>query len=137
MSRYIAAAVVVAVVAFGATAEDKKEAPALKGNWSKDIEGAQLTFKFAAKDKLIVVVQADGKSCTLTCEASTDKDGKVSAKVTEVTNKDFPEPPAKGYKFAFKFKVDKDKATLSDFEADNADQVKAIVEGEYKKAKDD
>lgn len=137
MSRFLSAAAIVVAVAFSATAEDKKEAPELKGAWTKTVEGAELTFKFAAKDKLIVVVEADGKSCTLICKLSTDKDGKHSAEVTEVTNKDFPDPPAKGYKFAFKFKVEKDTAKLSDFEADNADQVKAIVEGDYKKKKDD
>jgi len=137
VSRFLAAAVVVVVVAFSATAEDKKETPVLKGSWSKSVEGAELTFKFAAKDKLIVVVEADGKKCTLTCESSTDKEGKISAKVTEVDKKDFPDPPKVGYKFAFKFKIEKDTAKLSDFEADNADQVKAIVEGEYKMKKDD
>lgn len=137
VSRYLAVAAVVVAAAFAATAEDKKEAPALKGSWSKTVEGGELTFKFAAKDKLVVVVEHDGKSCTLTCESSVDKDGKISAKVTEVTNKDFPSPPEKGYKFSFKFKVDKDAAKLTDFEAANADEVKAIVEGDYKKKKDD
>ena len=58
--------------------------------------------------------------------------------MTEVKEKgDFPAKPAVGYEFKCVFKIDKDTAKLSDFEADNADQVRDIVEGEYKRKKDD
>ena len=74
---------------------------------------------------------------TITCKY-TVKDGQVSAEVTEVKEMgEFPAKPPKGYKMKFKFKIEKDTAKLSDYEADNAEQVKPIIEGDYKTKKSD
>ena len=45
--------------------------------------------------------------------------------------------PAVGYEFEDALKIDKDTAKVTDFEADNPDQIRDIVEGEYMKQKDD
>ena len=140
MTRLCAA--VAAALALGLTApaddkKDEKDQP-LKGAWVKDIEGTELKFDFKTKTELIITVTAGDNGCTLTCKYEADKDGKFKASVTEVKEKgDFPSKPAVGYEFKGVFKIDKDTAKLSNFEADNADQVRDIVDGEYKRKKDD
>jgi hypothetical protein len=140
MTRHCAA--LAAALALGLTApadekKDDKDQP-LKGAWVKDVEGNELKFEFKTKTELIVTVTAGDNGCTLTCKYEADKDGKFKAEVTEVKEKgDFPSRPAVGYAFKGVFKIDKDTAKLTDFEAENADQVRGIVEGEYKRKKDD
>jgi hypothetical protein len=140
MTRFCAAVAAAVALGLAVSADDKKDDKdqPLKGTWVKDVEGNELKFQFKTKDELIVSVTAGDNGCTLTCKYEADKDGKFKAKVTEVKEKgDFPSKPPVGYEFKCVFKIDKDMAKLSDFEAENADQVRAIVEGEYKRKKDD
>jgi hypothetical protein len=117
--------------------DDKKDQP-LKGAWVKDHDGAELKFDFKSKTELLVSVTAGDNGVTLTCKYEADKNGKVKAEVTEVKEKgEFPNKPPVGYEFKCVFKIEKDTAKLSDFEAENADQVRDVVEGEYKRKKDD
>jgi hypothetical protein len=137
MTRLCAALAAALALGLAAPADDKKDQP-LKGAWVKDVEGNELKFEFKTKAELIITVGAGDNGCTLTCKYEADKDGKFKATVTEVKEKgDFPSKPAVGYEFKGVFKIDKDTAKLSGFEADNADQVRDIVEGEYKRKKDD
>jgi hypothetical protein len=56
--------------------------------------------------------------------------------VTESTEKgNFPPTPKKGFEFSFKWKVEGDKANVSDFKWAGLEEAKDIVEGEYKKKK--
>ena len=117
--------------------DDKKPAPALTGTWAKEAEGVELAFTFKSKDQLVLKAVAGGNSIAVTCKYAVEK-GVVSAEVTDVKEQgDFPTKPAKGYKMKFAFKVEKDAAKLSDFDAENKDEVKAIVEGDYKVKKAD
>ena len=117
--------------------DDKKGEQPIKGTWVKDAEGVDLAFTFKTKDQLVLKAVAGGNSATITCKYTVEK-GVVSAEVTDVKEEgEFPSKPAKGYKMKFAFKVAKDVATLSDFDAENKDEVKAIVEGEYKAKKAD
>ncbi len=136
MTRFCAALAAAAVLGLCATADDKKDDKdqPLKGVWVKDVDGNELKFDFKTKTELIVTVTVGDNGCTLTCKYEADKDGKFKAKVTEAKEKgDFPGKPPVGYEFKGTFKIDKDTAKFTDFEADNADQVRAIVEGEYKR----
>jgi hypothetical protein len=64
----------------------------------------------------------------------TVKDGLVTAKVTDVEVKgEFKNKPPKGLEVKFKWKVTGETATLDDFEAENLEEAKPILEGEYKK----
>ena len=118
-------------------AEDKKDDHPIKGVWVKDADGVELSFNFKTKDELILKAKAGGNGMTATCKYTVEK-GVVSAEVTEVKEEgEFPAKPPKGYKMKFAFKVEKDAAKLSDFDAENKDEVKAIVEGEYKAKKAD
>ena len=73
-----------------------------------------------------------------TCTYEADKDGQVKGTIKEVAG-DAPDKPPVGYEFKFKFKIDAEKKTakLSDFEGENADGARAIMEGEYKPKKGD
>jgi hypothetical protein len=141
MTRFCAAVAAAAVLAFTAAADDKKDDPKdqpLKGAWVREIEGNELEFHFKTKDELIVTVTAGDNGCILTCKYEADKNGKFKATVKEAKEKgDFPSTPPVGYEFRGVFKIEKDTAKLSEFEAENADQVRPIVEGEYKRKKDD
>jgi hypothetical protein len=135
MVRFCFGLLAAAVLGLSATADDKDQP--IKGTWAREAEGIEIAFNFKTKDELLVTARAGENGVTLTCKYEI-KDGKVSAKVTEVMEKgEFPAKPPKGYEFKFKFKVEKEKATLSDYEADNAEAVKAVVEGEYKAKKAD
>jgi hypothetical protein len=136
----IVSSLLVLALGFGVWAEDKKEdkEQPIKGNWVREAEGLEIGFNFKSKDQLIVTVNAGDNGVTLTCKYSADKDGKVKATVTEVKEKgEFPAKPPKGYEFKCVFKVDKETAKLTDFEGENADQARGVVEGDYKLKKGD
>ena len=125
---------VLALTALGgpSVAEDKKEKPTV---WERESSGVNLTFEFT-KDTLNGTVLAGDSGFVAKCKITTDKDGLVKAKITEVEEKgNFPNKPAVGLEFSFKWKVDGDKAELSDLKGDGVEDAKPLVEGEYKKKK--
>jgi hypothetical protein len=67
-----------------------------------------------------------------------EKDGLVKVKMVKKTIKgDFPFNPKDGFTFQFKLKIEKNEATLSDFDAnENAESGKGAVEGKYIKKAD-
>jgi hypothetical protein len=120
-------------------ADDKKaddKAPTLSGKWVRDTDDFKLEFGFE-KDKLTIVVLSGENGLTVTLDYKVDKDGKVTAEVTDVKEKGaFPTKPEKGSKLTFTFKAGDKTAKITDFEAPEGDGAKAIVEGEYKKKVD-
>jgi len=145
MMRWIAVlSLLVSFTALGLTEdkkEDKKDEVPLKGRWVKEADGIEILFEFKTKTELILKASAGGNGIIITCKYTLDeKESRVSAEVTEVKEEgEFPAKPPKGYKFKCVFKLDKEKKTakLSDYEAENADEVKPILEGEYKAKKAD
>lgn len=135
-----AAAVLVGAVALTAAADDKKDdkkdAAKLSGIWVKEAEGFTLKFSFQKDDKAEVAVTAGENGIVISTTVKVEKD-EITLTVTDVKEKgEFPAKPKKGAELKFKLKIDDKKATLSDFKGEDADQAKAIVEGEYTK-KDD
>ena len=120
-------------------ADDKKaddKVPALSGKWVRDTDDFKLEFSFE-KEKMTIVVVSGENGLTVTFDYKVDKDGKVTAEVTDVKEKGaFPTKPEKGSKLTFKIKVTDKTATISDFEGPDGDGAKAVVEGEYKKKVD-
>ncbi len=136
--------------------DDKKDQP-LKGTWTREANGgAVLAMNFKTKDEFVLTVEVGDASLKATCKYKIEKaekgekgdkpkpGHKVSAEITKVEPKGcFPTVPEVGYKMKFRFAVEKgnekDKGTakLSDYEADNAEQVKPIIEGVYKAKKAD
>jgi hypothetical protein len=135
MVRLTALAYGLALILGSATAQDKKDAPATT-KWERESNGVILIFEFG-KDTLKVDAAQGENGAVFTCKTTTDKDGVVKATVTESTEKgNFPPTPKKGFEFSFKWKADGDKATLSDFKWEGADDAaREVVEGEYKKKK--
>ena len=131
-----------ALAAFAARADDEKKDDTKdvphKGTWVKEAEGVEIAFTFAKKGEMTLKASAGGNSMSALCKVTTEKDGTVKAEVTKVTEEgEFPQKPPVGYKFGFKFKAEKEKAKLSDFDASNKDEVAPIIEGEYKAKKAD
>ena len=130
------AAGIFALSLFGSlcVADDKKDKPEVT-TWLRESNGVNLTFELG-KDTLKGTVLSGENGFVATCKITIDKDGLVKAKVTEVEEKgNFPMKPAVGLEFSFKWKVDGDKAELTDLKGDGVEDAKPIVEGEYKKKK--
>jgi hypothetical protein len=137
MIRFRVAVLAVAVFGLTALAADKKKEQPLKGNWVRESDSGTVTIQFKSKDRMIVIVEVkDGGKITATNKYEADKDGNLKGTVKEVTSDGDNKPPV-GLEFKFKFKIKGDKATLSDFEADNGEGAKAILEGDYNKKKGD
>jgi hypothetical protein len=127
MVRVLASAIALTLLAGPVAAQDKKT------TWERETNGVALTFEFG-KDTLKVTAMQGDNGTEFTCKTTTDKDGLVKATVTESTEKgNFPPTPKKGFEFSFKWKVEGDKANVSDFKWAGLEEAKDIVEGEYKK----
>ena len=129
---------VLALSVFGglSVAQDKKDKekdkPAI---WERESSGVNLTFEFG-KDTLKGTVLSGDNGFIAKGKMTIDKDGLVKVKLTEVEEKgNFPNKPAVGLEFSFKWKVDGDKAELSELKGDGVEDAKPLVEGEYKKKK--
>lgn len=139
MARLLTAAV---VVLFGLTAaaddKPKKDTVPFKGTWVKESDGFVIAFTFKSKTEGMCEVEAGGAKLILTTKYELT-DGKVSAEVTKVEEKgEFPAKVPVGYKMKYTIKKGEgDTIKISDYEADNADEARAVVEGEYKKKKAD
>jgi hypothetical protein len=132
--RIVAGVVALSVLGGLSVAQDKKDKdkPAI---WERESSGVNLTFEFT-KDTLKGTVLSGDNGFIATGKMTIDKDGLVKVKITEVEEKgNFPNKPAVGLEFSFKWKVDGDKAELSDLKGDGVEDAKSIVEGEYKKKK--
>jgi len=127
MVRVLASAIALTLLAGPVAAQDKKT------TWEREMNGVALTFEFG-KDTLKVTAMQGDNGTEFTCKTTTDKNGVVKATVTESTEKgNFPPTPKKGFEFSFKWKVDGDTATISEFKWEGLEEAKDIVEGEYKK----
>jgi len=119
-------------------AEEKKEKPAIAGNWTKK-EG-QVKIEFTGKDTMKIFPHGDKADFTILC-GYTLKDGVVKAKITELEgNAELKEkaknriPP--GMEFSFHWKVTADTASLENIEGKDSEILKSHLEGEYSKKTD-
>jgi hypothetical protein len=85
-----------------------------------------------------IAPHGDSKLIAFVCKYTVDKEGAVKVKVTNLEGKDEIKQKAKGAlpvgtEFRFTWKVTDDTAKLSDVKADNAEHLKAHLEGEYRK----
>jgi hypothetical protein len=133
----LVAVLLVGPVGRGDDKKDDKDKAKLSGTWVREVEGFEVKFQFVKKDELTITVMTGGNGAVVKAKYEVDKDGAVKGTVTEVEEKgEFPAKPPKGLEFKFKFKIDGKKATLSDFEAKDAENAKPVVEGEYQKKED-
>lgn len=110
--------------------KDKKAGPT--GVWVREAGGIEVKFDFTGgKSPFKASVFKGDDGINLTCKYEI-KGGVVKAEITVVEEKgNFPNPPPVGFEFSFKWAPKDDTAELSDLAADNIDNVKPIVEGEY------
>jgi hypothetical protein len=133
----------VAVLACGvltlASADDKKDdkgKPALTGSWV--LAGGEPKIEFADKDVMKVYPHGDSVEIVILCSYAVEKDGRVTAKITDFEGKEEIKDKAKaslppGLTFSFKWQVKGDTATLDDLKGDKTDLIKTHLEGKYEK----
>jgi hypothetical protein len=137
MFRVACGLVAVLLVGSYSPAEDEGK-PKLTGTWVREVEGFEIQIEFAKADQVKFTVMSGGNGVVATAKYTTDKDGQVKATITNVEEKgEFPASPPVGLEIQFKFKIDGKKAKLEDFEAENANEAKPIIEGEYEQKKKD
>ena len=134
MLRLLATGLALALITSPAAAQDKKGKPGT--TWVREANDLVITYQFG-KNTLKVTAMHGEDGAVFTCKTKKDKDGVITATVTESMEKgNFPPTPKKGFEFSFKWKVEGDTATLSDFKWEGLNEdAKGIVEGEYKKKK--
>lgn len=141
MLRVACALVGVLVLGPAGSADDKKddkEKSKPSGTWVRESEGFEVKFAFAKPEEMTITVMTGGNGAVVKAKYAVEKDGTIKGTVTDVEEKgEFPAKPQKGFEFSFKFKVDGKKAKLTDFTAENAENAKPIIEGEYDQKKDD
>jgi hypothetical protein len=119
-----------------ASAGDKKDKPALSGAWV--LKERELIIEFADKNVMKIVPHGDSKVIVFVCKYSVEKEGLVKAKITDHEGKAKDKAkdilPA-GTEFRFTWKVTDDTAKLSDVKGDNAEHLKAHLEGDYSRKK--
>lgn len=136
--KMLATLLAIGLTTIGSAAPNKDEAPKLKGIWTRDADGIEVSFHFESAEKCKVTVMAGDNGIVATCKYSVGKDGVISAKITDVKEKgSFPAKPAVGLEFKCKFTIDGKTAKLTDFEAEKAEGAKDVLEGEYKPKKAD
>ncbi len=135
--RLLTVGITLSLVALAAPAQDKKD-PKEKSDktaWVREDSGVDLTMEFGKNTLKLSAFNGDN-GCILTCKTKTDKDGVISATVTEAVEKgNFPATPKVGFEFSFKWNAKDDTAMLSDLKGEGLEDARGIIEGDYKKKK--
>jgi hypothetical protein len=122
------------LASWAATADDKKDTPALSGLWAAK-EG-QTKLDFSEKDMLTIAPHGDKSMIAIVCEYTLDKDGMVKVKITDFEGKGELQKKIKellpvGTTFSFTWRVTNENAKLDDVKGDKIEQFKAHLEGDY------
>jgi hypothetical protein len=136
MTRWVTAALVLGLAcAVPAAAADEAKKPL--GTWTKKEGDATITFAIKA-DGMSVVLKGEGdRKIEVEADYGLSKDGVLFARVSKITRTGIEGGPDEGELFSFRFKLDKDKLTISDLSAPKtSDEAKKLVEGDYEKEKD-
>lgn len=114
--------------------KDAKESK-LSGKWERKASNWTVTFDFKKGDKLGVKIANDGgDSIDIEAAYTLDKEGLLKGTIEKVEAKG-TDGPEKGEKFSFKVEAKADSLTIKDLDSKGGDEVKQIVQGEYKKLK--
>jgi hypothetical protein len=136
------AALALALLAFATSSaladdkKDEKDGSALSGAWARK-EG-DLKLQFGDKKSLTIYPHGDKAMFGVVCEYTVDKEGAVTAKLTELQGSDDIKEKAKGalpigLKFTFKWKAKDNSASLSDLQGENMELLRSHLEGDYEK----
>lgn len=117
--------------------EKKNEKAAPSGVWVREANGIDLKVEFVGKDTVNISAFHDENGVTAVCKYTTDKDGRLKAKITEVKEKgEFKNKPAVGVEFSFTWKAKGDTATLDDLKGEELENAKPVLEGDYERKKE-
>jgi hypothetical protein len=135
MSRFLAIVTVVVLCALPAWADNKVDAKKLKGSWVREVDGFEIIYKFKDEKKLQAIVGQSGgeQRITVDIDYTLDKDGKLTGTITKVDSGNDSGAAQVGEKFTFKIELGKDSFKICDFEGVGDENVKRLIEGEYKK----
>lgn len=138
MLRRMLAAMVVLAVAVPVLADDKVDAKKLKGKWEREICGVKLLYEFKNDKEMKAFLTPPNaeKPTVVEIDYTLDKEGILTGVITKVDTPDGQGGPNKGDKFTFKIELGKETFIVSDFKGIEGDEVKKMVEGEYKKKTD-
>jgi len=82
----------------------------------------------------VVIVNGSGDGVGVDATFTIDKDGLLKGTVEKSEKKgNGGDGPPKGDKFSFKVETKKDGLVIKDLESNGGEEVKQLVEGEYKK----
>jgi hypothetical protein len=136
MARWVIAALALtlACAAPAAAADDAKKPV---GTWTKSEGGPTITFTIKA-DGLSIVLKGEGdQKIEVEADYGVSKDGVLFARISKITKTGIEGGPDEGDLFSFRFKVEKDKLTISDLSAPKTDEnARKLVEGDYEKSKE-
>jgi hypothetical protein len=138
MRTLSALAVVAAVSLAGAAPRADDKDKELTGTYTRKADQLDLKIVFK-KDKVMEFhVSAGDAGCVMTSKYTRDKDGTITAEVTEFETKgDFPVKKDKGYKFTFKWELKDGKGMLTELKGEEiGEEQKQAVEGEYQSKSD-
>jgi hypothetical protein len=135
MFRLLAGSFTLALLVGSVVADDKTDPKEKFVSWERESNGFDLKFEFGKEIVKLNVFNGEN-GVIVTCKMTIDKKGLVKATVKEVEEKGtFPQKPKIGFEFSFTWKIEGDKATLSDLMGEGLDEAKPLAEGEYKKKK--
>ncbi len=126
------------LASLSASADDKKDKPALSGVW--ELKGGETKIEFSDKNVLKIAPHGDSAVIAVICEYTVEKEGLVKAKITDIGGKDEAKKMVKemlpiGTEFSFKWKVTDDTAKLAELKGDKLELLKSHLEGEYRQKK--
>ncbi|HKB05279.1 MAG TPA: hypothetical protein VKD90_23845 [Gemmataceae bacterium] len=121
-----------------AVADDKDSKKELSGSYTRKADQMDLKLVFKKDNMMEFHVAIGDAGCVLTAKYTRDKDGTVTAEVTDFEKKgDFPVVKEKGYRFSFKWEPGDKKGKLSELKGDDIqDEQRQAVEGEYEAKSD-
>jgi len=119
-------------------ADEKFDGKKIKGAWLREVQGTKLLYKFKDDGKMEARLTPGGADQTIvvSVDYTIDKDGTLTGVITKVENGSDQGGPQKGDKFSMKLEVGKETLIVSDFKGVEGNEVKQLVEGEYKKQTD-
>jgi hypothetical protein len=136
MARWVTAALALTLVcAAPLAAADEAKKPL--GTWTKKEGEVTITFQIKA-DGMHVTLKGDGdRKMEVDSDYGLSKDGVLFGRVSKITRSGLEGGPDEGDLFSFRFKIDKDKLTLSDLTSPKtSEEAKKLIEGDYEKAKE-
>ncbi len=129
MTRWVPALALAVLCAAPLAAADQAKKPV--GTWTKTEGDLTLTFDIKA-DGLTFVMKGGDRKIEVTADYGVTKDGIAFGRVSKVTRENTEGGPEEGDLFSFRYKVEKDKMTVSDVNSPKTNEdVKKLIEGDY------